>query len=108
MQEQRLRETVGEVLTAGGLDGTDAVFGGVVVQSQETVDRDYELVLRLTVNPPLPLRAREALPVVDQSNTLGASDGSAAFVAKRSCDAATAGRPYVAHMEERLSRGRGG
>lgn len=40
--EERLAATVRDILTSSGLGETDAVFDGVVVQSQETVDRDYE------------------------------------------------------------------
>jgi hypothetical protein len=36
-----LRE-VGEILTEAGLSVEDAHFEGTTVQSQETVDRDYE------------------------------------------------------------------
>ena len=37
-----LHEEVANALSASGINATDAVFNGVVVQSQETVDRDYE------------------------------------------------------------------
>jgi hypothetical protein len=41
-RSEGLREDVARVLADCGLDRTDAVFGAAVVQSQETVDRDYE------------------------------------------------------------------
>jgi hypothetical protein len=37
-----LDEEVANALAAAGIGQTDAVFDGVVVQSQETVDRDYD------------------------------------------------------------------
>lgn len=41
-RRQGLHETVADALVASGIDGSDAVFDGVVVESQETVDREYE------------------------------------------------------------------
>jgi hypothetical protein len=41
-RHEGLHEEVGDALTAAGIDDTDAVFRRVVVQSQETVDREYE------------------------------------------------------------------
>jgi hypothetical protein len=42
-QREGLHEEVAHALVACGIEDTDAVFnGGAVVQSQETVDRDYE------------------------------------------------------------------
>jgi hypothetical protein len=41
-EREGLREKVLDALRAAGIEGTDAVFSDVVVvQSQETVDRDY-------------------------------------------------------------------
>jgi hypothetical protein len=42
MTREGMRETVAEVLNAAGIESTDAVFDSVAVQSQETVERDYE------------------------------------------------------------------
>jgi hypothetical protein len=41
-RREGLHEEVGDALAAAGIDHTDGVFRGVVVQSQETGDRDYD------------------------------------------------------------------
>ena len=41
-QQDGLEEKVAETLRAAGIDESDAVFSNVIVQSQETVDREYD------------------------------------------------------------------